>query len=290
MDVLVTGTYGRCGTAIIDHLDDHPDYDFTYLNRSDRDDNHPYGGYDTVVANVDDYDAIRPAFEGKDAVVHLAAYPSVSSTWEDVHDPNVQGMQNALRAAREAEVESVVFGSTNHVMGQYEEEHAPELYEPGYDLVLDHTDPVRPDSMYGTSKAFGEDLGRCYVENEEFPTRFYALRICSVRWHENDSPYGDAERAVRDGEIERGSEAYERQVARMRAMWHSRRDFAHLVECCLRDDDVEFGIFSGVSDNRTRWYDLEHARSRIGYDPQDDGAAWDGPDDDPWDGRMDAPE
>lgn len=277
MEVLVTGTYGRCGTAIIDHLHDRPEYEFTYLNRSDRPDDHPYGGYDTVVANVDDYDSIRPAFEGKDAVVHLAAWPSVSSTWDDVHDPNLRGMYNALEAARDAEVETFVFGSTNHVMGRYEETHAPELYEPGYPLVLDHTDPVRPDSFYGASKAFGETLGRFYIENKPYPTKFYALRICSVRWHDNDHPYGDAEQAVADGKYERQSEEYERTVARMKAMWHSRRDFAHEVACCLDDDDVEFGIFSGVSDNATRWYDLEHARSRIGYDPQDDGCAHDAP-------------
>jgi nucleoside-diphosphate-sugar epimerase len=32
MDVLVTGAYSRCGTALIDHLHDDPEYDFTYLN------------------------------------------------------------------------------------------------------------------------------------------------------------------------------------------------------------------------------------------------------------------
>ncbi len=277
MDVLVTGSYGRCGTAIIDHLDDREEYDFTYLNRSDRDDDHPYGGYDTVVANVTDYDAIRPAFEGKDAVIHLAAYPHTDGEWGDVREPNVNGMYNALEAAREAEVETFVFGSTNHVMGGYEDEHAPELYEPGYGLVLDHTDPVRPDSYYGSTKAFGEDLGRQYVEGFEYPTRFYALRICTVNGPDHDHPYGDAEQGVADGEFERGSEEYRRTVARMKAMWQSRRDFAHEIECCLEDDSVEFGIFSGVSDNDRRWYSLEHARATLGYTPQDNGEEWDEP-------------
>ena len=157
------------------------------------------------------------------------------------------------------------------------EEFAPELYSLDSDLVLDHTDPVRPDSYYGASKSFGEDLGRYYVEDFEYPKRFYALRICSVRMPEYDHPYGDAERAVDDGSIERGSEVYDVQVAHMKGMWHSRRDFVHEVDCCLRNDSVEFGIFSGVSDNRRRWFDLEHARARIGYDPQDDGEEWDAP-------------
>jgi len=274
MNVLVTGAYGQCGTAIIDHLDDEPEYEFTYLNRSDRPDDHPYGGYDTVLANVSDYDAMRPAFEGQDAVVHLAAYPG-EAEWPVILKNNIIGAYNALEAARQAEVETFVFGSTNHVVGMYELENAPEIYEPEFGLVVDHTDPVRPDSYYGTSKAFGEDLGRYYVENYEYPKRCYALRIGNVSHAEHDSPYG----AVESGEDppDPGTEAYERQVARMKAMWHSRRDFAHQIECCLRDESVTFDVFYGISDNRTRWFDLEHARSVVGYDPQDDGAEWSGP-------------
>nr|WP_277999970.1 hypothetical protein [Halocatena marina] len=40
---------------------------------------------------------------------------------------------------------------------------------------------------------------------------------------------------------------------------------------------MEFGIFSGASNNQRRWYDLEHARSQIGYHPQDDAGTWDSP-------------
>jgi nucleoside-diphosphate-sugar epimerase len=277
MNVLVTGAYGRCGTAIIDHLHDEPDQEFTYLNRSDRDEEHEYGGYDTYVADIADYDAIRPAFDGVDAVIHLAAYPLTDGTWDDVRNPNVDGLQNVLRAAREAEVETVIFGSTNHVMGMYEEEHAPDIYYPGYGMALDHTDPIRPDSFYGSTKAFGEAICRQYAEEDGYPQQVYAIRICSVRMPEYDHPWGDAERLADQGKIERGSDEYDTQVARMKAMWQSRRDFAHQINCCLRDDSVEFGIFSGVSDNKRRWYSLEHARSVLGYSPQDSSEEWDAP-------------
>lgn len=276
MDVLVTGCYGRCGTAIIDHLHDADEYEFTYYNRSDRNEG-PYSDYDTVVGDIADYETLRDACEGQDAIVHLAAYPYTDGEWSDIFEPNIIGMYNVLEAARDAEVESVIFGSTNHVMGMYELENAPEIYERDHDLVIDHTDPVRPDSYYGASKSFGEDLGRYYVEGGEYPKQFYAIRICSVRMPEYDHPYGDAEIHVAEGEFERGSDEYEEQVARMKATWQSRRDFAHQIECCLQDDSVAFDIFSGVSDNRRRWYDLEHARARIGYDPQDDGEEWDAP-------------
>jgi NAD+ dependent glucose-6-phosphate dehydrogenase len=277
MDVLVTGSYGRCGTAIIDHFQDDADYTFMYLNRSDRPADHPYGEYNTHVADIADYDAIRPAFEGQDAVIHLAAYPYTDGDWADVFEPNVIGMYNVLEAVRETKVKTFVFGSTNHVMGEYEAEFAPDLYEPDHELLLDHTDPVRPDSYYGTTKSFGEDLGRYYIENHDYPTKFYGLRICTVQPKNFDHPYGPAEQQVKTGDIERGSEEYERSVARMKAMWYSRRDFAHQIDCCLRDDSVTYDIFSGVSDNDCRWYSIQHARDVLGYEPQDNAEEWDGP-------------
>ncbi|MCU4802705.1 NAD(P)-dependent oxidoreductase [Halobacteria archaeon HArc-gm2] len=277
MDVLVTGAYGRCGTALIDHLHDDDAYDFTYYNRSDRPDDHPYGGYDTVVGDVADEEKLRAASEGRDAMVHMAAFPQPEGDWSDVFEPNVVGTYNALEAARREEIETVVFLSSNHVVGNYEREFAPELYHGEYDFVLDHTDPVRPDSFYGATKSFGEDLGRYYVEAYDYPKRFYALRTGTVNMPAYDHPYGNAESGVDDGEWERDSEAYEREVARMKCTWQSRRDFAHQVECCLADDGVEYGIFFGVSDNQNRWFDLEHARAAIGYDPQDAGHEWDGP-------------
>jgi len=275
--VLVTGAYGRVGTAIIDHLDGKDEYEFTYLNRSDRPEDHPYGDYDTFVADVTDREAIQSAFEGQDAVVHLAGYPETDGTWEEVLNNNIIGMYNTLEAVNDAEVEKFVFGSTNHVVGMYEIENAPEIYQPEFELVIDHTTPRRPDSYYGTSKSLGEDLGRYYTENFEYPTQFYSLRIASIRHDEYDHPYGDAEHGVDHGNWERGSDEYDEMVARMKAMWQSRRDFAHQIECCLADDEVDFDVFYGVSDNDRRWFDIEHARQVIGYDPRDNGEEWDSP-------------
>lgn len=277
MDVLMTGAYGRCGTAVIDHLHDGAGYEFTYLNRSDRSEDHPYGGYDTTVADVADRDALVSAADGQDAMVHMAAYPSPEGEWNDVLEPNILGMYNALEAARTQQLESFVFVSSNHAVGMYETEFAPEIYTAEFDLTVDHTDPVRPDSLYGVSKCFGEALGRYYVENYEYPRQLYALRTGTVNMPAYDHPYGDAEQGVEDGTFERDSAEYERAVTRMKALWQSRRDFAHQVDCCLQEEALEYGIFYGVSDNQRRWFDIEHARTQIGYEPQDDSEQWDGP-------------
>ncbi|MFB6219454.1 MAG: NAD-dependent epimerase/dehydratase family protein [Halobacteriaceae archaeon] len=271
MRVLLTGAFGGVGTTVRERLD----HEFTYLDReAPADPDAP-----TTVADIADYEAIRPAFDGQDAVVHLAAIPG-EAPWPDILETNIVGTYNVVEAARDAGVEAVVFASSNSVVGAHEAEHAPALYERGYPVVLDADSAVRPSSRYGTAKAFGEHLGRYYVERRRAPEQFYAVRIGSHRVDPYDHPYGDAERGVAAGEFERGSPEYRRQVARLKTTWHSQRDLAHMVECCLQDDSVGFGVFYGVSDNRDRWMDIEAARARVGYDPADDGGEWDGPPDD----------
>lgn len=280
MNVLITGCYGRVGTALLDHLFDREEYNFTLLNRSDPPDDHPYGEYDTIIADVADYEAMQSAFDGQDVVIHLAAYPYTDGDWSDVFEPNIIGTYNVLQLCREMEVPKLIFASTNHIMGTYEIEHAPEIYSKEYGLVLDHTDPVRPDSFYATTKVFGEALGRYYIENHIYPKQFYSLRIGSVREAEYDHPYGDVTSGfsvtASENNVEEDEE-YDQKVHRMKAMWQSRRDCAHMVDCCLQDNSVDFDIFYGVSDNYRRWFDLEHARAVIGYNPEDNGEEWDQP-------------
>jgi nucleoside-diphosphate-sugar epimerase len=268
MDVLLTGAFGQVGTAVIDHLADDERYEFTYLDRRD----HPE--YDGVVADVADYDDVRDAVAGRDAVVHLAAAPKPWDPWDEVLESNVVGTYNVLEAACEAGVDDVVFASSHHVMGGYEDDHAPDLYEPDYPVVLDETDPVRPDSYYALSKLFGEHTGRYYVEYRDAPERFYALRITNVGPPEFDDPWGWAERAVASGEVERGSGAYDRRVARHANHWCSRRDLAQLVDRCLRDETVSFDVFNAVSGNTGSWWSTARAEAVLGYEPLDDARTW----------------
>jgi hypothetical protein len=50
-----------------------------------------------------------------------------------------------------------------------------------------------------------------------------------------------------------------------------------MIECCLADDQVEFNIFYGVSENERRWLDIDHAKDVLGYQPQDRAEEWDSP-------------
>ncbi len=293
MTVLLTGAHGTVGTAVTAGSA----YDYALLDREEPAATlgdgtpHPHRDRETIRLDVGDPDATEELVavledEGIEAVVHLAGSPAVSSSYESVERNNVRGTRNVLEAAARAEIGTVVFASSNHTVGMYEREHAPALYDPDYDLTVDHESPLRPDSDYGASKVAGEAWCRRYAELEGIDC--YALRIGSVRNPTHDHPFGDAERAVARGDCERGDPDYEERVARMRCTWHSRRDCAALVDACLDDDndgapDPEtvaggtFEIFYGISDNPNSWFDIDHARERAGYDPADSGNAMDEP-------------
>ena len=64
--VLVTGAEGTIGTAVREHLAGR--YELVSLTLTPQE-------FPSHVADIADLDAIRPAFEGIDAVVHLAASP-----------------------------------------------------------------------------------------------------------------------------------------------------------------------------------------------------------------------
>ena len=180
-------------------------------------------------------------------VVHLAAQISVDTAWEPVLRVNIQGTRNLYEAARVSGVKRVVFASSNHVTGAYEG-FAPHLHlhrqaEP---VPISVNQPMRPDSDYGVSKAFGEILARYYCAR--WGMESICLRIGSVR--DDDDPTTDP---------------------RFLRTWLSHRDLVHLVECCLRAN-VTYGVYYAISNNKGAFWDLSNARAELGYKPRDDAS------------------
>src|SRR5690349_2884057 len=102
--VLITGANGLIGSALRQQLSDK--YEWSALNRRDL------PGVPTTQADIDDLDAIRPAFAGIDTVVHLAALARVDATWDELLGPNFTGTYNVFAAAAEAGVKRVIFASS----------------------------------------------------------------------------------------------------------------------------------------------------------------------------------
>ena len=251
--VLITGAEGQVGTAVREHL--AGEFDFRYITRAPQD-------FPSHVADIGDLEAIRPAFAGVDAVIHLAASAPVESSWDDVLHNNLIGTYNVFEAARAAGVDRVIFASSNHAVGMFEYDGSPELFDLDDSRRIDQTAPIRPDSLYGVSKAYGEALGRMYHERHGMAV--YCLRIGSMLGHDDPS-HPDV---IAGGAGILGLTP-EQTRQRMRATWLSRADAARLIRQCLTVPDVRWALVYGISDNPRQYWDINHARALLGYDPQD---------------------
>jgi len=185
-------------------------------------------GEEVMPARLEDAQAVRALLEGVDAVVHLGGY-SVEGPWEPILQANIIGLYNLYEAARVNGIKRVVFASSNHVTGFYRQNE-----------VIDSREPVRPDGLYGVSKAFGENISRMYFDRHGIET--VCLRIGSAYPQPKDR--------------------------RMLATWLSYDDLERLVIASLTAPVVGHTLIFGISDNATRWYDNRCA-SHVGYRPQD---------------------
>ncbi|MEV5982431.1 NAD(P)-dependent oxidoreductase [Streptomyces sp. NPDC052114] len=191
------------------------------------------GEPDAVTADLADKEALRAAVRGVDAVLHLAGI-SLESTFDKILRANVEGTYNLYEAAREEGVRRVVFASSNHAVG----------FTPrprGEDPLIPLDTPRRPDTFYGLSKSFGEDLAQLYWDK-------HGIETVSVRI---------------------GSCFMEPSSVRMLSVWMSPGDGARLFHAALTAPDVRHTVVYGSSANTRLWWDLSSARA-LGYDPQDD--------------------
>jgi nucleoside-diphosphate-sugar epimerase len=245
--ILVTGMSGLIGGLAGHKLAEK--YEVSALNRRAVD------GVVTFQADITDYASILPAFKGIDTVVHMAAYLGDSNSTKQI-SVNVWGTYNVFEAARVSGVRRVVFGSSGAVIHNYErddpfkamvEARYGDIPEP--QPILTHLSPTRPNSLYGCAKIWGEALGRCYAEE-----------------------YGMSVLCIRLGRVTQDDQPHDTRHA---AVYLSHRDAVQIIECCVEaPEDVRFDIFYGISNNRTRFRDIEHAREVIGYVPQDGIQTW----------------
>ncbi|CAN5661336.1 NAD-dependent glucose-6-phosphate dehydrogenase Azf [soil metagenome] len=252
MRVAVTGAAGVIGRAVLEHLSDR--YELVAIT-------HRREGFPSIVLDIADVESVERAFAGVDAAVHLAASPAVDTPWDGILHNNLIGTYAVYEAARRAGVRTMVFASSNHTIGGYEIDGAPDIYEIEDTRVYDHRAELRPDSLYGVSKVFGEALGRYY--HDTFGVRVYNLRIGTVRGDDDPRSSSVAESSFwLDLTLEQ-------KFDRLRATWLSRRDCAELIACCLEADDVSWATVYGISDNPRQFWDLHEARTLLGFNPQD---------------------
>jgi len=267
--VCITGGSGILGTSLV-----RLNCEKVFVDRKDP---HPLlKGQAFHQFDIRDREKMEAVLKGFDVLIHLAGSMGQQSDWDqsqsNILQDNIEGLISVLDAAKNAKVERVIFASSNHVVGMHEIENAPTIYEYGHGISIDESVPIRPDSFYGVSKAFGETYGRYLAENGG--PKCYVMRIGSVRDESEDHPYAYAEWGVRKGKWERGSREYALQENRLKALWMSRRDFQNMVERLIHHDGPVFDVFNAVSNNERKWLDIDHAKEKLEFDPEDNSEGW----------------
>lgn len=234
MKVAITGANGDIGRTVAPYLATRHEVRLAIWDLpADRAMAMPDCG-DAEARRVDitDAEAVTDFVSGMDAVVHLAGQREVAADWSSLRAPNIDGTVNIFEACRTQAVRKIVFASSNHATGGYELDGQ---------TGLDGSEVVRPDSLYGVSKVFGEALGRYLSDRHGISV--ICLRIGSFL------PAPDGERS--------------------RHTWLSHGDLCRLVSAALAAD-VRYGVYYGASANTHGQWDIRPAIAELGYDPQDD--------------------
>ena len=247
--VLVTGGAGLIGSILIERLSER--YEITSFDLK------PADGAPSVVGDLSELDPVVSAFEGQDAVVHLAADRDAGAEWGSALKNNFIATYNVFEAARRTGVRRIVFASSQHASGGfYLDEPWKHIVDGEFSRLrigeyelLDESCPIRPDGYYGTSKAYGEALGSYYRDYHGLSSLH--LRIGWVLSEDDPtfSPFA-------------------------LSLWLSHRDVAQIVGLALdAPSSLKYGVYYATSDNMWKIWDISRAKSELGYAPDDSAGA-----------------
>ncbi|MEE9380617.1 MAG: NAD(P)-dependent oxidoreductase [Hyphomonadaceae bacterium] len=180
-----------------------------------------------------DKEAVMELTKGVDAVVHMGGV-SKEATFDEILHSNIVGFYNLYEACRKNGVKRVTWASSVHAIGFYPTTK-----------VVDTDVPLRPDSNYGVSKAFGEALAQYYWDK-------FHLESVSVRIYSSFPKPTDR---------------------RHLNTYLSFRDCAECFRRSLLAPVVGHTVIYGVSDNKVKLTDNRKA-AHIGYQPQDSTEAF----------------
>ncbi len=181
-----------------------------------------------VRCDLSDKDAAMAATRDCDAIVHFAGHPR-EQTFEEIVTDTLPASYHMFEGARLHGARRVVYASSIHAVGFCPVETVP-------DTRAMH----RPDTFYGLTKTFTEDLASLYWD--KFGLESVMLRICTCREEPVDR--------------------------RMLWSWLSFADCVRLVEAALLAPRVGFSIIYGTSDNAAAAVSNAHA-GHIGFAPRD---------------------
>jgi nucleoside-diphosphate-sugar epimerase len=196
MKVLVTGSSGHLGEALVRTLRDTP-HQVIGLDRT-------ASPYTSCVGSITDREFVRDGVRGVDAILHAATLhkPHIAThSRQDFIDTNVTGTLNLLEEAVAAGVSAFIFTSTTSAFG------AALTPPPGAPAVW-VTEDVRPvpKNIYGVTKTAAEDL--CELFHRHYRLACLILRTSRFFPEMDDDP--NIRRDYDDGNVKANEQLFRR--------------------------------------------------------------------------------
>jgi len=223
--ILVTGVSGHLGGMLFNSLSTigYKNLIGTDLKKKNIKKNQKF-----ILGNLKNFITTIKMTKGVHAIVHFGAIP-IEDTQQNILNNNIIGTYNLFEAARINKVKRIIFASSNHAIGFHRRT-----------TRLNELSTKRPDSHYGLSKAFGEELSRFYAD--KFNIKSMCIRIGSCLKSPEDR----------------------RHVS----TWISYQDLTQLVDIGIKHKLIHHEIVYGASKNKKSWWNNSRAY-KLGYKPKD---------------------
>lgn len=237
--ILITGAAGNIGQGLVKHLQaSHEltlvDIDFSAFPLTVK---APHRLITRDLTQLLDWQDLLTDME---YVIQLAGNPHQDAEWDDLLPLNYVLPYNLFQTATQsATLKRIIFASSIHASEGYPD-----------DVQIKVEDQNRPDSLYGVSKLYLENLARYFASAKQIESIGIRIGDYKLDAKLDPSTMGDYGRAE----------------------YLSENDLNHLIDCCLQAElDEPQLIVNGISDNTFKRLNIESARQKLGYQPQDNG-------------------
>ena len=145
--IVLTGASGRLGSYLREHLSKIT----KKLVSTDKDDigkTLPNEVFKKL--NIKNFKDVNKILKKTDLIIHFGGY-SNEGPFQEILDSNILGTYNIWKSAKRNKIKRIIFASSIHSVGMYR-----------VNEVINHKVMHKPDTFYGLSKCFGENLAQMY--------------------------------------------------------------------------------------------------------------------------------
>ena len=100
--------------------------------------------------NIKNFKEVNKILKKTDLIIHFGAY-SNEGPFQEILDSNILGTYNIWKSAKRNKIKRIIFASSIHSVGMYRANE-----------TINHKVMHKPDTFYGLSKCFGENLAQMY--------------------------------------------------------------------------------------------------------------------------------